>query len=67
MDDVAVADVDGHVAELVEEDEVAGLELGLILDPHRPHVELRGGEVRDRVAVLGPEPGDEARAVEAVG
>ena len=59
------------MAKLVEEEQVARLQLALVqhrpvLDD-RPERELRGGEVRQRDAVLGPEPHRQSGAVEAPG
>ena len=67
VDELSVADVDPDVAEPVEEDEVAGLELA---PRHRDGIRvapLRDGVVRQRDADLGVGVHDEARAVEAAG
>ncbi len=67
----AVSDVDTHVTELVEEQQIADLQLGLI--EHRPLLDdraeavLRGGKMRERKTVLGPQPHHQSRAVEPGG
>src|SRR5204863_7697134 len=65
VDELVVPDVDAHVAEPMEEDEVAGLEL--IAGDGDAVVEHRGRMVRKRHADLREDEHGEARAVEAAG
>ncbi len=60
VDELAVADVDAHVAEPAEEDEVAGCEL--VVGHRRSVAVLRGGVVRQRHADLREDVGHEARS-----
>ena len=62
--ELAAADVDADVAEPVEEDEVARLQL--VLRDRRAHAVLRVGRVRQRDADCREGVDDEAGAVEAV-
>ena len=67
VDEVSTAHIDPDVAEPVEEDEVAGLELA---PRHRDGIRvapLRDGVVRQRDPDLGVRVHDETRAVEAAG
>src|SRR6185437_9660908 len=64
LHELAVADVDAHVAVAVEEDEVAGLEL--VARDGRAGAVLRGRVVRERDADLRVGPHHEAGAVEAL-
>ena len=64
LDVVAAPDVDADVAEVLEEDEIAGLEL--VLGDVDAVVPLRRREVRERDADLGEDVLDETGAVERV-
>src|SRR5579884_3304653 len=65
VDELAAADVDADVAEAVEEDEVAGLEL--VARDGNAHRPLCSGVVRQGDADLPVDVHDEAGAVEAGG
>src|ERR671919_236521 len=62
VDELVAADVDAHVPQTVEEDEVAGLDL--VAGHVRAVVPDRGGVVRKRNPDLRVDEADEARAVE---
>src|SRR6266508_4149890 len=63
VDHLTAADVDPHVAEPVEEDEVAGLEL--VARDRRPHCVEGVRAMRQGHADLGEDVHDEAGAVES--